>query len=65
MDDFRKSMLRMLYGDKAVQNVEKGLCGICGSDKTKREDFQDTLSWKEFNQSGMCQECQDKVFNQD
>jgi len=63
MKDYTKEILRAFKFDKAIKNVENGLCATCCSDKTKREDFKDFLSWKEFQQSGMCQKCQDKTFS--
>ncbi len=47
---------------KQIDRVSLGKCPICGS-YIKIEDFKDPLSLKEFNISGMCQECQDKIFN--
>jgi len=41
----------------------QGVCVTCGSDKVKQHDFSDTISQKEFCISGMCQVCQDSVFN--
>jgi hypothetical protein len=55
-------MLRELGFDEEIDNVDKGLCSICGSDKVKYDDFKDSLSWKEFKISGMCQRCQDETF---
>jgi len=37
-------------------------CAICKSKKVNRTDFRDDLSWREFQISKMCQECQDKTF---
>lgn len=38
------------------------VCPTCCKDMTN-EDFKDLLSVKEYTISGMCQACQDKVFN--
>jgi hypothetical protein len=62
MEDDKKAMLRELGFDEEIDNVDKGLCSICGSDKVKYDDFKDSLSWKEFKISGMCQRCQDETF---
>lgn len=48
---------------KEMENLKNGLCVFCKSTKLSREDFKDELSWKEFQTSGMCQKCQDKLFN--
>lgn len=38
-------------------------CPFCGKDMSNPEGmFRDKLSFKEFCISGLCQECQDKVF---
>jgi len=38
-----------------------GICPIC---KCKITEFRDALSATEYKISGMCQECQDKVFEE-
>ena len=62
MKDFTKKNLREFGFGKQVDNAENGVCALCGSPKTKREDFKDALSWKEFQISGMCQTCEDNIF---
>ena len=42
-----------------VEKIENKKCPICNNDIG---EFRDELSKKEYNISGMCQECQDKVF---
>lgn len=39
----------------------KGLCPTCG-DKINPNGFRDDVSRREFDISGMCQNCQDKTF---
>ena len=46
--DYRKDNRRCPFCDKDMSNIE----GM----------FRDKLSLKEFGISGLCQECQDKVF---
>lgn len=42
---------------------ENRKCPFCGKDMSNPEGmFRDKLSLKEFGISGLCQECQDKVF---
>ena len=43
------------------ETIEQGLCATCGHDVLDTS-FRDELSFKEFTISGMCQDCQDKVF---
>ena len=47
-----------------TQRVLEGKCPFC-SKPVKIEDLKDELSKKEFLISGMCQKCQDEVFNDD
>jgi hypothetical protein len=54
LDEIAKS----LYG----RGRNEGVCVTCGSPKIAPEDFRDMLSQKEFGISGMCQDCQDSVF---
>ena len=63
MKEFAKQNLKAFGFDKEVDNVEQGYCPFCSSTKTNREDFKDSLSWKEFQISGMCMACQNKIFN--
>ncbi len=45
---------------QAVERFEEGLCATCGSSAGL---FRDDLSRREYGISGMCQPCQDMVFN--
>lgn len=58
MQKFVDDVAQKFFGRK----MGEGKCVTCGSEKIKSEDFRDSLSWKEFTISGMCQECQDKTF---
>ena len=42
--------------------TERHKCSICGKEVNPNTDLRDGLSVKEYFQSGMCQEDQDKVF---
>lgn len=43
---------------------EQGKCPFCTADinSANPEEFRDELSWKEYRISGLCQKCQDQVF---
>ena len=56
-----KAIMRACGLGDHVDRVEKGLCPTC-SKPIKQEDFVDDLCRKEFRISGLCQECQDRVF---
>ena len=49
---------------KEVGMVEAGLCPDCG-EEIEPDSFRNPISIKEFNISGMCQECQDNFFGKD
>lgn len=53
-------MAKNLNGGK---DPSKGYCATCGDGPVTRESFKDELSVKEYGISGMCQKCQDSVFN--
>lgn len=40
-------------------------CPTCSKMFDPQIEFKDELSKREFQISGMCQECQDEVFNED
>ena len=47
-----------------VDRIEAGLCAWCGEDMD-RVTWRDELSVREAKISGLCQACQDKVFQED
>lgn len=53
------SILRALGRTKELERIEKGLCPTCGG---SIGEFRDELSKREYSISGMCQTCQDRVF---
>lgn len=73
MHEGTKNILRQAGLGNQVDNVEMGLCPLCGKavDKPRHNndgvfvsngEFRDDLSIREFNISGLCQACQDNVF---
>jgi len=56
-----KNIMRQVGFAKEVELVEKNVCPICLQDINMR-DFKDNLSVKEYRISGLCQNCQDKIF---
>lgn len=44
-------------------HTPKTLAGICTTCNENAKEFRDTLSRKEHAISGMCQKCQDSLFN--
>jgi hypothetical protein len=53
--------MRQVGFAKEVEMVEKYVCPMCMKDINMR-DFKDNLSVKEYRISGLCQNCQDKIF---
>lgn len=48
---------------KMIQRRDEGKCPFCGKDMTN-PTFRDALSRREFEISGICQECQDDYFGE-
>jgi hypothetical protein len=57
-----KELLRAAGFNEEVDRLEKELCPFC-SEAIDESKFRDELSRKEFTISGLCQKCQDDVFN--
>lgn len=61
MNDFIDSIFARHAGRK--ESINKEVCFLCANDANI--EAMDQLSRKEFSISGMCQKCQDEVFNGD
>ena len=61
MEREKLQMLKDIGFFKEVQNVSEGKCPFCGK-VVDPNGFRDKLSAREFENSGLCQECQDKMF---
>ena len=48
-----------VFGIDRETSITNDLCVMCGQSADK---FDDELSQKEFSISGMCQQCQNKIF---
>lgn len=59
-----KELLRQRGFDKEVDLVEKGLCPFCEK-SIVMDEFRNDISRKEYEISGLCQKCQDKIFGED
>lgn len=57
----QESLLRKLFPE-AMSNRDNGCCPFCGKEINIDNEFRDELSIKEYHISGLCQACQDKVF---
>lgn len=58
MDPAKIRMIRSLGLEEQAQRLERGECVMCG-DKVDRNQM-DEAHLREFETSGICQECQDK-----
>lgn len=59
MQDFLDSIAKETFGRSRTESIEADTCVDCGGPAT---EFKDQLSRKEYTISGMCQECQDKIW---
>jgi hypothetical protein len=51
-----------LFGNSQADARAKKRCVKCNSGRTTSMHFSDYLSWREYEISGMCEQCQDEVF---
>ena len=56
-----EAFLEALNGISPKQAIEAGICAACKQEANK---FTDELSVTEYAISGLCQKCQDEVFNE-
>ena len=55
-------MTNIIYGRSASESIGNDVCVSCNEPAV---EFTDELSRREFAISGLCQKCQDKIFNYD
>jgi len=55
-------LLGGLQGKSRTVTISKGECMSCDSTGNDAKSFSDDISRKEYQISGMCQECQDDIF---
>ena len=56
-----KSFLRSLGFGREVSMVEECRCPLC-ADRVDEDEFRNEMFMREFESSGLCQECQYTVF---
>jgi len=54
----KRPFFSMLKG--ALERLKEHKCTGCNEEISGK--WKDELSWKEYNISGMCQDCQDNIF---
>ena len=57
-----KEIMKQLGFSQQVNDVENNICPFCKK-KININDFKNYISIKEYNISGLCQRCQDEIFN--
>jgi hypothetical protein len=60
--DMLDNMTNALYGRSASDSIKADVCVSC---RKPAVEFTDELSRREFAISGLCQKCQDFIFNPD
>ena len=58
-----ENIMRQVGFNKEMDRVEAGKCPMCNK-VINPSEFKDELSRKEFKISGMCQKCQDDIFDE-
>lgn len=58
-----EEIIKVIFGE-ITNRLNNHLCPICGQ-KIDESDFRDEISKREYGISGMCQQCQDKIFNKE
>ncbi len=56
-----EAFLEALNGISPKQAVQTGICAVC---KEEANEFTDALSVTEYAISGLCQRCQDEIFDE-
>ena len=56
------SLITSIMGRDRQETIRAGLCMTCNAVDVDKKGFRDDLSSKEYCISGMCQECQDKMW---
>ena len=62
LDNAKEEMAFKLFGRSRTLAIAGGQCVKCGFPHNLRSDFRDALSHKEYGISGLCQGCQDRIF---
>jgi len=56
-----EAFLEAINGISPKQAVQNGICAVC---KKEANEFTDALSVTEYAISGLCQRCQDEIFDE-
>ena len=61
-DPVIQNFLEKVFPEETAR-VKEGKCPFCGKVINPETEFKDELSKREFEISGMCQACQDDIFD--
>lgn len=56
------NFLKQTFGVDRKASITNNVCALCQRQIDPKTEFTDALSAKEFTISGMCQSCQNKIF---
>ncbi len=59
MKEFMDKISQEIFGQSRTEAIESDICVDCGLPAV---EFKDQLSRKEYSISGLCQECQNKIW---
>ena len=65
IDNFAKKAFGISQTDAEKKGSLMAVCVFCKKTIDPDNDFRNEISRKEFTISGICQDCQDKVFGKD
>ena len=60
-----KDIMRSLGFGEEMAKVEAGLCPFCNRPIHPNVEFRDDSSRREYEVSGLCQACQDRMFGKE
>ena len=59
MEEILDDVAEKLFGRKRTDSIATQKCVVCGGPAT---EFRDELSRREYQISGLCQKCQDEIW---
>ena len=57
-------MMKMITIEEMFKERKEGKCPFCHK-TVNAEEFKDELSLNEYHISGLCQQCQDRIFKEE
>ena len=58
-----KNIMKKMGFKKEMKRIENNVCPFC-DERINLNDFKDELSVEEYGISGLCQQCQDEIFEE-